>query len=209
MTRPRSHRGLLVRLVVALAALALLAAACSDDSSDGGAAADGTSSTTAAAEATTTQPATTAPIPETGEALESLQLNVVEFGPDGYVEIINTGADSVNLAGVFICEFPDYQNLVEVVDVEALGAGETVQVAAEHLGGISADSGEAALYNGNDFGSSDAILSYVQWGEGDHRRSSVAAEAGIWPSSADFVTPDPAFNSIESGGFAADPEGWS
>lgn len=208
MTRSPS-RPFLVRLLAVMGVASLLAAACSDDGGNDDAG-DGTTSAPAeTTSTTTTEPATTAPIPETGEALQDLQLNIVEFGPDGYVEIVNTGSESVTLAGVYICEFPDYEDLGDVAEVATLGSGETVRIAAEHLGGISADSGEAALYNGDDFGSSDGILSYVQWGTGDHTRASVAADAGLWPSAAEFVTPDPAFNSIESGGFAPDPESWS
>ncbi len=202
-------RRLAVRLVVLLSAVALIAAACGDDGGSGES--DSSSTTGAVGDATTTStlPATTAPIPETGEALESLQLNVVEFGDAGYVEIKNTGTDDITLAGISICEFPDYEDLANVTDLETLGAGETLQIPADILGGIDAASGEAALYNGTSFGSPDAMLSYVQWGTGDHERSSVAVDAGLWPSVDVFVTPDPAFNSIESGGFAADPEGWS
>jgi hypothetical protein len=207
MHRSPSHRRLLSRLFL-VAALSLLAAACGDDGGGG----EGAPATTAAPNepaVTTTVPVTIAPIPETGAALSDLQLNVVEFGPEGYVEIINTGSEAIPLAGVFICEFPDYADLGDVAEVASLDAGATTRIAGEHLGGISAEDGEAALYDGDDFGSSDAILSYVQWGSGDHQRSSVAAEAGLWPATDVFVSPDPAFNSIESGGFAAEAESWS
>ncbi len=195
------------RVLTAVAVVALLASACSDDGSDE---ADATSTSAAeSTSSTTTAPTTTAPIPETGQALGDLQLNVVQFGDDGYVEIVNTGSDPITLAGVYICEFPDYADLGDVADVATLEPGATTQIAADVLGGLSIDSGEAALYDGDDFESADAILSYVQWGTGDHQRASVAAEAGLWPSVDDFVTPDPAFGAIESGGFAADPESWS
>jgi hypothetical protein len=189
--------------------LSLLAAACGDDGGGGEDGSSVTTTTASGATTSTTAPATTVPPPESGEALEDLQLNVVEFGDDGFVEIINTGADSVTLAGIYICEFPDYADLGDVAEVATLDAGETLRIPAEVLGGLSSDDGEAALYLGDDFASSDAMLSYVQWGTGAHERASVAVDAGLWPSVDVFVTPDPAFNSIESGGFAADPEGWS
>jgi len=203
---PRTGRTF-CRVFAAVAVVAVLASACGDDDGD---AADVTSTTAAeSTSSTTTAPTTTAPIPETGQALGDLQLNVVQFGDEGYVEIINTGSDPITLAGVYICEFPDYADLGDVADVATLESGATTQIAADVLGGLSIDSGEAALYDGDDFDSADAMLSYVQWGTGDHQRSSVAAEAGLWPSVDDFVTPDPAFGAIESGGFAADPESWS
>ena len=207
MSRSSAYSRRAGRLLAVLAAVALVAAACGDDSTSGS---DATTTTAdAATSTTTTLPTTTAPIPEGAVALEALQLNIVEFGEAGFVEIINTGSESIPLAGVNICEWPDYADLGDVVDIESLEPGATVQVSADVLGGIDAADGEAALYDGSDFGSPDAMLSYVQWGSGDHQRATVAVAAGLWPSAADFVTPDEAVNSIESGGFAADPEGWS
>lgn len=196
------------RGLTAFGVVALLASACSDDTSDDDGALSSSVSESSSS-TTTTEPATTAPIPETGQALGDLQLSVVQFGDDGYVEIVNSGSDPITLAGVYICEFPDYADLGDVAEVDTLDPGATTQIAASVLGGLSIDSGEAALYDGDDFDSADAMLSYVQWGSGDHQRASVAAEAGLWPSVDDFVTPDPAFGSIESGGFAPDPESWS
>lgn len=200
------------RLIALLAALALLAAACGDDSGgddqaggDDGAPSDETSTTST----TTTEPGTTQPIPDAGEALVDLQLSVVEFGPDGFVTIVNQGDEDVDLNGINLCQFPTYLDLGTVVDGGVLAAGTSVDIAAEHWGGLDAASGEAALYEGSNFASPDGMLSYVQWGAGGHERASVAAAAGLWPSADAFVTPDPAFNNIESGGFAADPESWS
>ena len=209
MFRPSSRRRSLARLVAVLGAFSLLVAACGDDGGPDDDAGPTSAPSGENTSTTTTVPATTAPPPESGEALEVLQLNVVEFGDDGYVEIINTGGDDVTLAGIFICEFPDYADLGDVADAATLAGGDTLRIPASVLGGLSADDGEAALYDGDDFASSDAMLSYVQWGTGGHERASVAVEAGLWPAEDVFVAPDPAFNSIESGGFAADPEGWS
>ncbi len=206
--RPARHR-FAIRLLVLLSAATLVAAACSDDGGSDDATDSPTSDAADDTASTTTAPATTAPIPETGQALDALQLNIVEFGGEGFVEIKNTGSESITLAGINICEFPDYEDLANVTDLEVLEGGETLQVPAEHLGGIDVAGGEAALYSGTNFGSPDGMLSYVQWGSGDHERASVAVEAGLWPAVDVFVTPDPAFTSIESGGFAADAEGWS
>lgn len=200
------------RLLLAfVAVLALLAAGCGDDSDDGDAGGDDganvdDSSTTST---TTTEPGTTQPIPEAGAALVDLQVSLVEFGAEGFVTIVNQGDDDADLNGIFLCQFPTYVDLGTIVDGGVLAAGASIDIAADNWGGLDAASGEAALYNGDDFGSPDAMLSYVQWGEGGHQRASVAADAGLWPTADDFVTPDPAFNNIESGGFTADPESWS
>ena len=51
---------------------------------------------------------------------------------------------------------------------------------------IKADDGEIGLYSNPDFGNSDAIVDYVEWGSSGHGRSSVAVGAGIWKAD-DFV----------------------
>ncbi|MDW3220884.1 MAG: hypothetical protein R8F63_19955 [Acidimicrobiales bacterium] len=202
------------RLAVLFAVLALVAAACGDDGGGGGddqaGGDDGVvTDETTTTSTTTTVPGTTQPIPDDGTALVDLQVSVVEFGDEGFVTIVNQGDEDVDLNGINLCQFPNYQDLGTIVDGATLAAGASIDIAAEHWGGLDAASGEAALYEGSNFGSPDGMLSYVQWGEGGHERASVAADAGLWPSADAFVTPDPAFNNIESGGFAADPESWS
>ncbi len=200
------------RLLALLAMFALLAVACGDDGGDSADATDGDGDDVAVDDTTTTTttvPGTTAAPPEGSEAIVDVQLQTVEFGAEGYVEIVNNGADDADLNGIYLCQFPTYADLGTLVDGATLAAGASVQIPAASWGGLDAATGEAALYNGDTFDSADAILSYVQWGEGDHQRAGVAAEAGLWPPADVFVTPDPAFNSIESGGFAADPENWS
>lgn len=193
------------RGIALLAVLAVLAAGCSDDSGD-----DVSPETSEAAETTTTtEPGTTAPIPESGEELIDLQINFVEFGDAGFVQIVNNGGSDADLNGIFSCQFPTYTDLGTVVDGGVIAAGGTVQIPAAIMGGLDAASGEAALYQGNNFGSPDSILSYVQWGTGGHERSSVAVGADLWPSVDETVTPDPAFNSIELFGDPVDTENWS
>jgi hypothetical protein len=204
MTR-RVPRRLLVLAVVAL--VALFAAGCGDDGGSDDAEPAGT--TSAAPSTTTTQPGTTAPPPEGAISLAELEIVFVEFGDAGYVEIANRADTDADVAGIFLCQFPTYADLGTIVPDATIPAGGTVQVSADNWGGLSADDGEAALFQGDTFDSADAILSYVQWGSGDHQRAPVAVEAGIWPSADASVTPDPGFNSIELGGFGGDPENWS
>jgi len=59
---------------------------------------------------------------------------------------------------------------------------------------IAANDGEMGLYTTNNFGSSAAIIDYVEWGSTGHGRSSVAVAAGIW-TTGDFV---PTFGTGES-----------
>lgn len=194
------------RLFALLAVLAIVAASCSDDSSsdDVEPLPDDEVTTT-----TTTIPGTTQPIPDEGVALVDLQISSVAFGDTGSVTIVNNGDEDVDLNGIFLCQWPNYLDLGGIVDGGVLAAGASTDVAAQRWGGLDRASGEAALYTGQAFADAEAILAYVQWGEGGHQRASTAAEAGIWPSADDFVTPDPEFPNIESGGDPADPGNWS
>ncbi len=208
MNRTESIRRSVIRGLALVAVVVVFAAACSDDGAGDDAAPDATAPAETSS-TTSTEPPTTAPIPEGGVALVDLQVSVVEFGADGYVEIVNNGDTDVDLNDIWLCQRPAYVDLGTVVDGGTIAAGAAVRIPADSLGGLDASAGEAALYQGNSFGSPDAIMSYVQWGQGGQGRADVAVEAGLWPSVDDAVTPDPAFNSIESGGDPADPENWS
>jgi hypothetical protein len=188
--------------------LLLLAAACSSETDDDGTVsppppteapqtqsppttqAPATSAPVAADEETTTVPQDSAP-----EGDASFALTQVVFGESGYVVVTNIGNGTGDVGGHWICQRPAY---FEIPSVE-LAPGESVWIAAEDgeglvpaqgvvavvpanrsLGAFSVASGETGLYTSNGFGDSAAIIDYVEWGSGDHGRSSVAVEAGIW-----------------------------
>lgn len=193
------HRRRVVRMFVLLVALTLLSAACGDDGGGGDADApneDG-STTTPTSEATTT----TAPIPEGGVAVTGLSLTQVAFGDGGSVTITNDSDAEINVDGLWVCNRPSYTPLSGTI-----AAGATIQVDAGELGGLSEEGGEAALYSSNDFGSSDDIVDYVQWGTGGGREG-VAVDAGLWPDGGS-VEPEPGFGSIEKFDVAGGPDGW-
>lgn len=199
------------RLLVLLSVFVLLAAACggSDDGAvnEPDAGATTTDDSGVDDEPASTAPTTTATIPPEATEIPDLQIVFVEFGDAGYVEIANRGDEPASLDGIQLCQFPTYVDLGTVVDGASIPAGESVQIPAATVGGLSVDGGEAALYAAPDFTNPEAIFAFVQWGTGG-ARSEVAAAAGIWPSGA-TVEPDPAFNSIELFGDPADPESWS
>lgn len=98
------------------------------------------------------------------------------------IVITNMGDSDYDLTGHQLCNRPTYVEL----PAETLAAGATIEVPTADLG-LSPDSGEVGLYTARDFGNPDAIIRYVQWGEGDHGRSATAVEAGVWTSTVDFV----------------------
>ncbi|NQV08194.1 hypothetical protein HQ535_16805 [bacterium] len=196
------------RLGALLIALVLVTAACGDDDSAETTTAPTTTAasttapaTTAPATTTTTATATeggTTAAPATTTVAEShagLVIRQIGFDTDfqsGWVLIHNTGTAPVSLAGYFLCQRPSYFGLPDVeiapdgiLWVAPIDAGDLVDTspsigAGGQIGAINSSSGEMGLYSASDFGSSDAIVSYVEWGNTGHGRSSVAVGAGIW-----------------------------
>ena len=173
-------------------AFALVAVACSGDDSDS------VETTTASTQApTTTSLTTTTEAPSEGGAVFAM----VEVGvgaAEQYVVIQNQGDATGSLQGFAICQAGMYHSFgdIEVApgslvvvslggNVPDIAAAATETVMAD-IGLISADDGEMGLYSVSDFGNSDAIVAYIEWGNSGHRRSSVAVDAGIW-NSGDFV----------------------
>lgn len=215
-------------------ALVLVLAACGDD----GASAETTvttaaptttsaETTTSAAETTTSTQATTTTAAETtttgadGPTGIVFQIASVTFGAP-MVTIYNIGDEGGSLAGHWLCQRPSY---VELPDI-TLEPGEGVAISLGgnvflpppglktgdgvfNVGALSASSGELALYSSNNFGSSDDIVSYVEWGTADHGRSSVAVGAGIWEAGA-FVATTADTTLIQLSDFTnTSPEGWT
>jgi hypothetical protein len=174
----------------------LLAAACgsSDDSADATTAAVSTTVTktvTTTAPVTTTVPETTTSAASGGGDVSPLVIVAVDFEA-GLILIRNDGDEDYDLTGHWICNRPTYSELPgEVLAPDGIIEVDTAAI------GLSADSGEIALYTSSDFGSADDILRYVQWGTDSHGRTSVAVAGGVWQD-GDFV--DNQGGSIESTG---------
>lgn len=195
------HLRRVVRFLAVLFVLLVFAAGCGDDgggetdpSSDDDVDATGATAASAAS-------STTAAIPEGGEAITGLSLTRVAFGDGAAVTLTNDSEAEITVDGLWLCNRPSYIELSG-----AIPAGGTLDVDGADLGGLNIEGGEAALYSSNDFGSSDDILDYVQWGTGGGRES-VAVGAGLWPEGGS-VEPDPEFGSIEKFDVAGGPEAW-
>ena len=209
ITSPAMKRSALVLTLL------LVAAACGDDDTAATTAATTVPTTVATTTTTTTlaESTTTAPAPTTTAATTTtvadgpegvvFQIASVTFGAGPMVVIYNIGDEGGSLAGHWLCQRPSYAALPEVTlepgEGIAISLGGNVflpppgiQAADDvlNVGGFSATSGELALYSSNAFGSSDAIVSYVEWGGADHGRSSVAVGAGIWEAGAFVETTD-------------------
>ncbi len=176
------------------------------------------SSTTGAPVETTTSTTTTTLPPAEG----SLAMTTVVFGDNPYVVVTNLGSSSVDLGDYWLCQRPSYSQIpsytvepgqnvaitftdVPAPDVIAIDGTVTL---GDGLGGITVDGGELGLYGSSDFGSSAAIVDYVEWGSGDRGRESVAVEAGIWVTGGFVDVPSESL-SISTGGLEANgPDQW-
>ena len=197
------------RMIASALVAVMLTAACGGKSDEPLPAGDPDASTTVTVDddQESTAATTTVTIPEAATAIPDLQINLVEFGDAGFVQIVNNGGTDASLDGIILCQFPTYVDLGDVVEGDTIPAGGTVQIDAATMGGLNTTGGEAALYTAQDFTNPDAIFGFVQWGSGGARHE-VAAAAGIWPAGAS-IQPDPAYNNIELFGDPADPESWS
>lgn len=173
------------RLAIAVASFALIGAACGGD--DGG-----------SSEGSTAVPESAADdVEESEAALESpLQVTSVDF-TSGVATITNTGHQSYDLKGHWICQRPTYAELPD----EVLEPGATYEAS---LGGFDAGGGEVAVYTSDSFGSSEDIVSYVGWGSGGGRQG-VAEDAGIWSGG----TVQPSGETITLSGDPGSATGWS
>ncbi len=185
-------------------------------------------SETAAATTTSTAPAQTTPpttVPPPAAA-PAFALTQVVFGDNGYVAVTNVGDGPGDPGGHWLCQRPLYFEIPST----PLEPGETVWVAAGDgadlegsvgpsvtavvsasgtLGTFRQDTGEIGLYRTGDFGNSDAIVHYVEWGEPGHGRAGVAVAAGTWPDGGFVEVPEGAVAISAAVPRAAGPEDWS
>ena len=136
-----------------------------------------------------------------------------EINSNGDVEIRNTGATTVDISSYWLCNFsssPRYEQFANATIVCGgdliLDPGEIVTVTS--VVGVNPADGEMGLYTTNNFGSSAAMIDYVEWGSTGHGRSGVAVGAGIW-STGDFVSSFSAGQSIHYDGAGDASSDWS
>lgn len=117
--------------------------------------------------------------------LRSVVLNEVQYGNRNLVELYNNGDVTVDLSSYWLCLGPGKYSQIGNITPESgtanLAAGEFLVLPFD-----MSDSEGLGLYSTNTFGSSDAIVDFVQWGVGGSPRENVAVEAGIW-TTGDFV----------------------
>jgi len=224
-----------MKRIALLVALVLIVAACGDDDATDTTTTQAPTATTATTAAEVTD--TTESIAEDDMTEEEMteedttesmspegtifEITSVTFGAP-MVVITNVGTETGSLGGHWICQRPSYQEL-PAIDI---GPGQSVAIslggdvflpppgtltieAQLNIGSITPSSGEIGLYSSNSFGSADAIVSYVEWGNSGHGRSSTAVEAGAWDEGGFVATTDESAGIQQDTIFSMASSGWS
>ncbi len=179
----------MLRGIAPVLALSLLGAACASasDSSveetptttDGAVSLATSTSTTTSTSAPTTS-STRETDSDASDAASPLVVVAIDFAA-GFILIRNDGDEDYDLGGHWICNRPTYSQLPDAV----LAPGDVIEIEASAVG-LSAGSGELALYTSGDFSNADDIIRYVQWGTDSHGRTATAVAGSVWQN-GDFV----------------------
>jgi len=127
---------------------------------------------------------------EANNGFEFSDVIINEVSIDGEVEIFNGTDAAIDVSNYWLCNFPAYtrlSNLMIECGSLVIQPGEYTVVSG--FDAFDANDAELGLYSSNSFSSSNAIVSYLEWGSSGHRRADVAINAGIW--TADFTVPAP------------------
>ena len=115
--------------------------------------------------------------PAWAQDADAIAITMIDLTTDT-VEITNNGSADLDPNGIILCNFPDY---APIAGADPIAPGASITVDAAALGvELGDDEGELGLYTASEFENPEAIVAYVEWGTADHRRSSVAVDAGIW-----------------------------
>lgn len=107
------------------------------------------------------------------------------------ITLKNFGDVTAPISGYWFCVRPAYAQLSSMTAVTSLAPGEELDVASSLNFPVA--NGEFALYSSSSFGSSAAMLDFLQWGTGAAiSRESVAVAAGLWVADT-FITDPPPF----------------
>ena len=167
-----------------------------------------------------------APMPLPGPAASNVVINEI-FPEASLIELHNPDSTPADISGYWLCHTTPalvYDQIPENTTIDPGGFlivhwGTTGMNTEQELFTTPAvpiplnkPHGEVGLYTAfgfdeANFGTSEFLQDYVQWGEGGHWRERVAAEAGIWPEGTFVATPSPE-QSLSFDGNGDAPQDW-
>jgi hypothetical protein len=109
------------------------------------------------------------------------------------VTLKNFGDANAPISDYWFCNVPAYEAVSGMTSATVLAPNEEINLATNTVN-FPVSSGEFGLYTTNSFGSSSAIIDFMQWGTGNSgsSRESVAVAAGLWVADT-FITVAPPF----------------
>ena len=120
---------------------------------------------------------------------------------DGWLELYNASSTvTTDVTDWILYDFPEIDSISSTENVTIL-SGNPVMGPNTYLvinwDILSTVDGEVALFSSRDFLNPDALVDYMQYGNGHHRKAALATEKGIWDDPAAFVpNPTTASNSL-------------
>ena len=115
-----------------------------------------------------------------GVRINEISHGEVDFmGTSNWVELYNEGDSEINVADLWLCDFPAYpqiNTLTVLSGSTTIPAGGYLVLAWTNLD----DDAEVGLYSSQNFGDSTAVLDYMQYASAGHQREGVAEDAGEW-----------------------------
>ena len=144
-------------------------------------------------------------LPSTGNT----QVIINEVFPNGTFELKNNGNTVVDVSDYWICTFPVYTQLSSLsIECGSLNLQPDAEVVLSGFTGYTIEEGELGLYTTNSFGSSTALITYVDWGTAVDQRASVGVAAGIW-TEGDLAASFGATESLVRSGAGNSAADWS
>ncbi len=150
------------------------------------------------------------PTPNADNPSAEVPIRISEIGFDGvdfdgaskWVELQNVGDEDFDITGLILCDFPQYPTVHGLTPLDGgsaiIPAGGFLVVAWPNLDADNDGDAEVGLYNVAtlDFADETLLLDYMQYGEANHTRESVAVAAGVWEAGA-FVAAPPSGQSLQ------------
>ena len=122
-----------------------------------------------------------------------------ETDGNGVVELKNIGGTPLDVSSYWLCNFPDYEQISDLTTTGSTTIAPGATLLIEGFSTLSPDDSELGLYSSPSFGSSSAIVDYIEWGSSGHGRSSVAVAAGTW-AIGNFIAAIPSGQTINYDG---------
>jgi len=122
------------------------------------------------------------------------QIRIIEADPTNQtIKIKNFGTSEIDISSYWICARRSYGQISSMTILNGdfnLSEDEEVEFTSSVT--LNSSSSDLGIYSSNSFGSSTAMLDFLQWGQADFSgRENVAVTKGIWETGDFIITSSP------------------